>query len=353
MNEEEKVIKGEVLEVTEPKEEKVLVEEDEQESVDELLQQVPEENKPQTKLEDLVEQIEEKRVAFAKKAKRINLINRIIFGVVVVIILAAFILMIAFNSGENKVPWVQYVALGVSGGLLVSVIIYTFLMKRVLNKKQTAYINEILTLYGDYLYRGDGYKGYSLNILERYTTEGFQASGIYRDVKKITSRAIYNVNYRDLSFKVAELMAEVPSSQQKRKTIASFIGRFYTAPNKMNLKAPVFVYIKGNAEIVSYPSEIDNLKLVTTAPTYDVLGDPEDAKLVSKKLMDLIRKIHVDEVLLDCTIAFHPGQTNIAINYSQECVDFPYLDPFVDKYIKHYHDDDLINREIMALANEG
>lgn len=308
---------------------------------------------PRLSREELFNAIEEERQTFLKASKKSNLINRIIFGVVLVLILGSIIVaMVIMSQGIVEGNWPTYLALGVGGGCLLGVLLYTFLAKKAINRKQVDYINSILTNYGNYLYRGQNYGGYAFNAHDRFTLETFSESLIYKDVKKITSRAIYSVKYHDTLIKIAELMAEVSSTEQKRKTIAIFIGRYFVAKNNLNLKRPIYIYIKGRPDIVSYPTEVDHMKLIKQTERFDILGVPGDEKILSTKLLDEIRKIKVDEVLLDCTIAFHPGRTYISVNYSNEAVDFPYQKEFDDSYLEHYNNDNLIIREIIDIANK-
>jgi len=311
---------------------------------------------------ELVAAIEASRDSFYSEAKKRQKVNRIIFGILIVLVLAIFGAYIGLSyfgviSGGEETSWIMWVVFGGVIGLLGLTFLYVQLKKRSLKKKQNTYITGLLNMFGEYLYKGNGYSGYLLNINETYTTENFNESLIYQGISRAHSRAIYSVAYDKLRYRVAETVADMPSSKPKalfgkKETITAFLGRYFVAPNNLAVSRPIYVYIKGNADVISYPTEVDSLRLLESTAKYDILGEQADKKLLKKKLLDLCRKFVIDDITYDVTFAFHPGKTYVTISYANPAMDFPYENPFDGLYIKREMKDELIIRDILAIANE-
>ena len=306
----------------------------------------------------LYENVEEKRLVLHKTNKTLKLVNRILFGVVLGVIIATFVIAMFLpqwidgGDPDGVTKWVMYIPLATSVLMLLIIGLYVFLSKKSLTKKQNTYINYLLNDYGRFLYWDGDFKGFSINLLDRVTLEKFESAGVYLNVNKVMSRANYVIQYKNLEYRVAEMRAEIPSELQKKKTVTVFIGRFFETKNNLNLVQPVYFYIKGNGEMVSYPSQVDTMRAIKTENKYDIIGTNEDFKHIDKKVIDQIRRIEVDDVLLDMTIAFHPGVTYVTASYSDRCVDFPYAEEFDDLYIKRYKKDDELLAKVFELTNK-
>jgi hypothetical protein len=278
----------------------------------------------------------------------------------IVLMVGILITMALLSQQEwyKDINWLSYVLFGVIAILLAISFLVAQLSRKKVKGRQTIYVTNLMNLFGEYLYRGEGYNGYSLDMQELFKKEIIAASQIYSSVSAANSRAVYTVNMGNFSYKVAEAVAEVPSEIQKKKflakqpTITAFLGRYFVAPNNLDVSEPIFIYVKGDSKVISYPSEIEKIKLLEAHGKYDVLGTAQDRKLLKKRIFDVISRFNIDDTLYDLTFAFHNGRTYVTLSYSEAALAFPLELPFTDTYLDRERRDELLVKEILAIANE-
>ena len=307
---------------------------------------------------EIPEAIENTRLEYMSQYKKNRFYGRLVFGIVVGLIIAGFAVQMIL-AGNNLAPdWLIYLLLGLFVLILVAAFVLSHFSKKWLKNKQNDYVSNVMNYYGDYLYGTDGYEGYSLDLKETFTKEHFDISAIYSNVLKANSRGVYTVRYKNFTYKVAEAVADVASSRPKKllgkqPSVTAFLGRFFISTHNLNIKHPLYIYVKGKADVISYPSEVEKLRLIDATEKYDLLGDGNDRKEIKKKVLDLCRSFKIDEILYDLTFAFHPGgKAFVTVSYSNDTISFPLETVYDNKYLHREYCDELIVREILEIVNE-
>ena len=114
--------------------------------------------------------------------------------------------------------------------------------------------------------------------------------------------------------------------------------------NTLHFKDYFIINIRAKDNPVDLPTKIDGLALLTDEEGFAIYGpkDEDIKKLVGTKFLPALRKIELDNVLLNINVVIWAGHTAAYLSYCDEIMTLPFQNPFNsaanDKFRKDFYD---------------
>lgn len=278
-----------------------------------------EENIP---LNELQEQLEKKindyRVEYLAIAKKQRKINYIVTGCVLAFLIAAFVLIIVFG---NKINWVSYVSLAVMAIVLVTTFFISKFFKNKLSECALTYLDNLCKEENNYLYREDYFTEVESLPRQELVPEIFFDAHFYKDLKSTKSRNLVIAKYKGKNFTSADLAANI---LVKNRTAPLFLGKFYDFENEYKEKDKYILFQLKGGQLSKPLDNIDDLTLVEGNEIYSIYSNDQNwDKVLTKKVINEIKKFKVDSTLIDVILSIREGKTCIGIDYMDEFMNIP------------------------------
>ena len=269
--------------------------------------------------------MEADRQAFFAQQKKIRNLNTLFSVVVLVILAAAFVIMLTIGRDEQY-KYLTYVGLGVMVLALAGAFVLSRVTKNKMGVAADKYLKELFRNIDEYLYAGNDFQNLEIGASTQLKDELFIDARFYQNIKNTRSRNTVSVDYKGKKLISADLAGNV---MVKNKLSPMFLGRFYDYENNYNKEGcRIIMQIKGGN--LSRPvDDLDGIELVENNKTYLVYtNDKEWKKTLTSRVIGLITSLKIDKTLIDVIISIRPGKTCIGIDYSDEAMAIP-----VDKEI--------------------
>lgn len=140
--------------------------------------------------------------------------SRVLDIVAIVLMLLAFVavLLVTFlNKGDNAIAWLTWLVIGVS----FAIIIFSFILTSIVNRKNASVTKEYLNNYEDML---NGYVISDLKVLNpticvdaRVNDQDVIQAHYYRTINRIESRAVVEGKRKGYDFSIAEVAVVIPT----------------------------------------------------------------------------------------------------------------------------------------------
>ena len=277
-----------------------------------------------TLIDDLtIEQLEEKVDASRKdlykaytKQKRIS---NILIPVVGLLMAASFILFMAIKENWSKI--LGGVIIGVT---LVGMVVYYILTKNNLPNKSSEYIRSFAIDSDSYVFSHKDYSKKELYFKKRFAIADFLPDRVYKDIIDIASRNIVSLLYNNHKITVGEVALYGSNFVQKRQRELLFVGKYLTFTNDFHFEDRYIISIKGNKN-VDLPTDFDDLVVLNEQNKFQILGkDGADfEKDLGKDLINDLKGIDCNDILLNVNIVFWAGRTSVYLSYSDGVVTIP------------------------------
>src|SRR5574344_2163288 len=289
------------------------------------VQEVKDEN-----TDPVIKRVNERRELFLKQYKNQRLINNIPFVLVLGGIIAIWLTV------ADKILWLALVLVVV---LLIGLFVFSYFMKKSMNKKTKEYVAYFYKETSGYIYSEDVYNNVTYDVDAKIEPADFTCLNLYKDVKSVGSRNLVQFDYEGKHFKVCDCAASVAG---KKRLEAVYVGKYVQSENNLELNGRIVIFYPGNDKSVP-PNALDDLTLTEKINGFNIYvtanNEAELKKLITTKVKTQLRKIATDEILIDCSIVIQTGKTCAAVGYDDVLMILPLQSTFEEKPTKHFKQD--------------
>lgn len=269
-------------------------------------------------MEDINQKIEEKRVAFMAYYKKQKLYNNIAMIAVVAVVIAAYV----FVQGMLNM---QYLTLGIVAATLVLLLVYSRIMRTHVDKATKTYIHEYYDLQTSFVFPSDKFADAKIEMTVRLDDKEFTDAGIIKEIIRTSSRGLITASFSDVKISLADLAAYDTVDRKKGPV---FLGKYLTCENHLSLDGRILIYIKPKIAGKG-PNDLSDLKEVLVTESYVIYSSTSDySKIITKRVIDVINSINVNETLTDVTISIKSGKTYAALSYNDSLMVIPLQAPY-------------------------
>ncbi len=246
-----------------------------------------------------------------KKSSRLSLISMI---VVFILCAAGFF----FMSNKDLMLY-AYITLGVA---LATLIVFTIIIKRIVQPDYKGYIKKSCTLINRYVFNSNDLKNCTYDDKAKIDFSEICEDGIYADIKEAVSRNVVEGTFKGRSFKAAEL--GIYKAVVKRQKPTAFVGKYLTFPNDLHFTDRIVIVSTGE-NAVDIPDGIDGLEASTDEKDFKVFC-PSGCKvkdILPAKFISKIKSIDIKDHLWTLTVVVWAGRTIVYASYDDESVTLP------------------------------
>lgn len=346
MEEEKKELEAQELSNEEPAQEAEapIKEEPKKEDINEVLPGP----KPIKAIEDerpYVQIIEDARLAFNKKYSKSRTISYIIMGVVLLIAVGSVILTTRNEMALKITGW------ALIGSAVIGMLVFYVVTKNKLPEATKEYIKLVNETLNGHNYTDQHIKEASTDEKEKLELAEFSCDGLYKDLGQIASRNIIRGKYEGQKF-VAGDVGLYGNGTGKNRTSA-FVGKYVSMQNSLHFEGHYIVTIKGDNP-VDLPSDIEGMDMLLQDGDVIIYG-PKDGnyeKALGKKVLPVIKKLKINETLLNVNFVFWAGHSAAYLSYCDEIMTLPFQKPFTGKDNDIFRNDLYITLEALEMLNK-
>lgn len=295
--------------------------------------------------EVLVKTIEDKRLAFFDYYKKQKRNSMIILVISLILVVAGLILISQFPNLFTV-------------GLIVILLFFvgTFLYSRKTKKEMDVLVNEYISAFllqvDSFALDANKFKNAKRNTKFRFSDDELKRTRFIKDVTSTGCRDVIEAYVNNKKVRIADAVLKVKSTDPKKKNdVAVFLGKLYLLEDEsMKSELRTVVYLKGGKDSVG-PTDINGLedvKIDGLKEGYTVYSEnPDVKKVINKKVIDLLNKFTINDLLIDVVISINQNGTYIGCSYADDIMVIPLLNPYTLKGTKQYQQDSVIVADII------
>lgn len=295
--------------------------------------------------EVLAKTIEDKRLAFFDYYKKQKRNSMIILVISLILVVAGLILISQFPNLFTV-------------GLIVILLFFvgTFLYSRKTKKEMDVLVNEYISAFllqvDSFALDANKFKDAKRNTKFRFSDDELKRTRFIKDVTSTGCRDVIEAYVNNKKVRIADAVLKVKSTDPKKKSdVAVFLGKLYLLEDEsMKSELRTVVYLKGGKDSVG-PTDINGLedvKIDGLKEGYTVYSEnPDVKKVINKKVIDLLNKFTINDLLIDVVISINQNGTYIGCSYADDIMVIPLLNPYTLKGTKQYQQDSGIVADII------
>lgn len=266
--------------------------------------------------------IEEERAQLFKSYATTRRVSNILMFVVVAAIVGIMFLIMSNIRALNIVGY------SLAGAILLGMILFYLLSRKKMPTKTKNYMELVSSALRNRMFK-DGYSELKYDPEERFQVGDVAGDGVYKDATSTNSRNIVHGVYKEHHFTYGELALLRPSTR-KQQVPPLFVGRYITLPNNLKFDGRIIVTFKNPKQPLDLPNCIDDLAVLEEKDDMIVYG-PEGTdfrKIIKADLISGLRKLKIENHLLNVNVAIWGGHTAAYISYDDAIMSFPFDKPF-------------------------
>ena len=269
--------------------------------------------------------IEEARADLYKAYQTSRKVSNILMFVIVAAICGIMFLII---SNNNILKIVGY---ALAGALIVGMILYYVFTRKKFPTKTKDYVAIVSKEINGQLFKNKNFKDISTNPDEKLAMDDLAGDGVYAEATSINSRNVVRGVYNGHHFLYAEAALVRPSTR-KQQVPPLFVGRYISLPNNLKFDGRIVMNMKNPKEPLDLPNAVSDLTVLEDKDDFVVYG-PEGVNyhdLLNNKTVSQLRKLAIENHLLNVNIVFWSGHTAVYLSYDDAIMSVPFDKP-VDK----------------------
>lgn len=306
-----------------------------EESIDNLLPGV----QPIEKIQDerpYEEIVESARLDFVKVYNKNRRISYIMMAVVMLIAVGSVVLVTQKAMGFKIAGW------SLIGAAVIGMLVFYIVTKNRLPNKTQEYIKLVNKIINGHNYIDKDVKDAATDEKEKLDLAEIIVDGLYKDLGNIASRNVIHGKYKEHSFVAGDL--GLYNNAQGRRRTSVFVGKYISMQNSLHFTDHFIINIKGKDNPVDLPTATENLVTLLEEDNLIIYGpkDGDYKKALGTKLIPALRKIELDENLLNLNFVFWAGHSTAYLSYADEIMTLPFQNKFTgvanNKYRKDLYD---------------
>lgn len=305
--------------------------------------------KPIAKIEDerpYEEIIETARLDFVKFYGKNRRLSYIMMAIVMVVAVGSVILITQTAQIFKILGWVLI------GSAVVGMLVFYILTKNRIPARTQDYIKLINNILNGYNYTDNNVTDAVTDEKEKLDLSDLIVDGVYKDLGNIASRNVIHGKYNGHSFTAADL--GLYNNAQGRKRLSVFVGKYVASQNSLHFTDHFIINIKKKENAVDLPTGVENLTVLLEEESFVIYGpkDTDVKKVFGTKFIPALRKIELDDILLNANFVLWAGHSTAYLSYTDDIMTLPFQSEFKgdanNKYRKDLYDVlaafDLINK---------
>lgn len=305
-------------EVEEIQEETVAEESEQEETAIEIL-------KPADDAKPYGEVVEEERTKLLAQNKLSSRLSTISIIVVLAFAIAGIFLL-------NVYPYVAY---GLMGAAIVTLIVFSIIIRRVARPDVQGYIVKASTAINEFTFADARFTDVKYDPSDKLQLEDVSGDGAFTDLVRVASRNVVEGYFNGRSFKVCET-AFFKNIGKKQTPV--FIGKYLSAVNDLHFEGRIILISKGETD-ADIPDGLDDLQQVENDGKFFVYApDEKTYKELDKKFVKAIKDINVTKHLMNLTVIVWAGRTIVYASYDDPTITLPFYEKYQEDTAVDYRD---------------
>ena len=304
--------------------------------------------KPIKPIEDersYVQIIEDARLAFNKQYSKSRTVSYILMGVVLLIAVASVIMTTRNEMYFKVIGWCLI------GSAVIGMLVFYIVTKNKLPDLTKDYIKLVNETLNGHNFTDSHIKDANTDEKEKLELAEFACDGIYKELGQIASRNIIRGKYEGHSFVLGDVGLYNNGTGKNRTT--AFVGKYLSMPNSLHFEGHYIVTIKGDNP-VDAPTDIEGMEIVHQDGNVIIYG-PKDGnfeKALGKKVLPVIKKLNINETLMNVNFVFWAGHSSAYLSYCDDIMTLPFQKPFTGKDNDIYRSNLYVALEALELLNK-
>ena len=289
------------------------------------------------------EELERRRMEFLNYFKKAKIINYIVLFLSVALFIGLFILFYKLDQAV--------IGLIASAVIVIGLLIYVRIIKNKINKYTSEYIKKYYEDTTKVILSSIGIDTFESLVEDEINVSKVSDAKIMKDVCYTRSRNIVKFSFDDKEIELGDLLFKTVNPDDAKKPIIAFCGKFMQFKSNKNLEGRTLIYRKAKQENCFGPTDIDGLeKIIDDEELLVYSSDKNFEKHFTKKMVNILRSIEIDENLYDITLAANGNLVSIALSYSDRLMVIPlYEETPIECFIKAQNDLNVIKDIIKEL----
>ena len=249
--------------------------------------------------------------------------------IVVAVMIGSFIMISNKNTVLQIIGWV------LSGSAVLGMVIHYFATKNKFPSKTKEYISLVTTSLNARSCIASEFKDVTASNEEKLDSIEITADGVYQNINQLANRNVIRGLYSDRSFLVSDLALY---NQSGRNRTTHFVGKYISYQNDLAFEGRYVFIRKNNETPIDEPNALEGLAVLFEEEGFLIYG-PEKGdykSIFSKKLIDSLKEIKLDEVLLNVAVVFWGGHSAAYLSYSDVIIALPFDKPFDKEAFEKY-----------------
>lgn len=310
------------------------------------------ENKPEESIDNLLpgaqpiekiqderpyeEIVESARLDFVKVYNKNRRISYIMMAVVMLIAVGSVVLVTQKAMGFKIAGW------SLIGAAVIGMLVFYIVTKNRLPNKTQEYIKLVNKIINGHNYIDKDVKDAATDEKEKLDLAEIIVDGLYKDLGNIASRNVIHGKYKEHSFVAGDL--GLYNNAQGRRRTSVFVGKYISMQNSLHFTDHFIINIRGKGNPVDLPTATENLATLLEEDNFIIYGPKagDYKKALGTKLIPALRKIELDENLLNLNFVFWAGHSTAYLSYADEIMTLPFQNKFTgvanNKYRKDLYD---------------
>lgn len=291
------------------------------------------------------EYIEDKRLEFAGVYGKNRKWSYIMMGIVLAIAVGSVICLTQKNPALNIVGWVLI------STAVIGMLVYYLVTKNKMPYLTKEYIKAVSETLNSYNYTDKDVSEPNCDEKEKVDLADIIVDGVYQDLSNIASRNVVRARYKGKSFMVADMGLYTGVGKQSKSV---FVGKYISMENTLHFKDYFIINIKKKDQAVDLPTKVEGLTLLVNEDEFAIYGpkDEDIKKVAGTKLLPALKKIQLDDVLLNANIVIWAGHTAAYLSYCDEIMTLPFQNVYTGKANDKFKDDLYTALEAFELINK-
>lgn len=288
--------------------------------------------------------IEDKRLDFAGTYSKNRKWSYISMGVVMAIAIASVICLTQKNAALNIVGWCLISA------AVIGMLVYYIVTKNKMPYLTKEYIKTVSETLNSYNYTHQDISEPTCDDKEKVDLADIIVDGVYQDLTNIASRNVVHARYKGKKVSVSDLGLYVGTGKNTKST---FVGKYVTMENTLHFKDYFVVTIKNKDQAVDLPTKTEGLALLVDEENFSIYGpkDEDLKKIVGTKFLPAIRKLELNNILLNVNVVIWAGHSAAYLSYCDEIMTLPFQNVFDGKANDKFKEDLYLVLEAFELIN--
>ena len=280
--------------------------------------------------------IEEARLNFLRQYNKSRKMSYIMMVLVMAIAIGAVVCITLNNKVAKIIGWVLV------GTAIVGMLVFYIVTRNKLPYLTKDYIKAVNEIMNGHNFSDKEISEAITDEKEKAELSDLMVDGIYANLGNVASRNIIHAKYKDHKFTIGDI--GLYDNAQGKKRASLFVGKYLSTTNELHFKDHYIITIKSKEKPVDLPTDIEKLAVLVDEGDFIIYGpkDGDVKKDLGSKFLPAIRKISLDDTLLNANFVIWAGHSAAYLSYSDEIMTLPFQNPFTgkenDKFRKDLYD---------------